>query len=769
MDCDEAAFNRIVDSPKVERLCSMIAAEPDHKRQGVMKRGLPFFCFHASFRGQRRVIKDAVPSGFAMLDIDGVENPREVWDEIEPRKEELDIVLAHVTPSGKGLRIVFVIPYGLSLVEAQQRVAKKLNLSNVDTVVKDLARCSFAVPRGYILFGPKAELFDNSPQTTTDVVGMVTKESEKEAPSLPSPVKSPTSQPSTVKSPSSQPSPVGGDGGGCSYNGIPYSSIVASWLSIYLRQKPGYQSFEAPAVGDRNNTLYDLCRELRNICDFSFQKILDVVPDFGLERDEVERTVMSALKAERKRPYILEKALSSLSEDKSEWMSLESNEEIEALNESYLERMPPLPTLMEATVDGADRRFHMPIIIGMLPMICSYADKVVFRYADGRWRRPNLMSLIVGPPMSGKSAITSQLAPVMKLMNEESKLVRNEQDEARKKNNEKSDKERGKTFEKFIKKLNMDITDAELLYNQKSANRNGVQVGDHFLPRKQFMFSEEAGVVMKAAKNDKLMSAWRIAFDNGEWGKDAHADLAVSGMVNLSFDFTALCTMGVLQKLLDPANIENGTASRILIGLMPGAHFECMPWFDEKKKKETDAISKMTEKLCGMQEVIDSKQLIAAVTKWSNDIARECEATRNFDKDMLRRRSGIIGQTAAILYALLEEKRRKRRLVVSENAIRFGLLIANYNLEIQLLVFKDYAKMSSVKIEFEGKYKSTRNKMLFENLPETFTREDIMRMKKCDSNYASVVIHRFKEKGLITELKEEKEIKYKKVVEVKRR
>lgn len=38
MDCDEAAFNRIVDSPGVERLCKLIAAEPDHKRQGEMKR-----------------------------------------------------------------------------------------------------------------------------------------------------------------------------------------------------------------------------------------------------------------------------------------------------------------------------------------------------------------------------------------------------------------------------------------------------------------------------------------------------------------------------------------------------------------------------------------------------------------------------------------------------------------------------------------------------------------------------------------------------------
>lgn len=257
---------------------------------------------------------------------------------------------------------------------------------------------------------------------------------------------------------------------------------------------------------------------------------------------------------------------------------------------------------------------------------------------------------------------------------------------------------------------------------------------------------------MKAAKSDKLMSAWRIAFDNGEWGKDAHADKAVSGIVNLSFDFTALCTMGVLQKLLDPTNIENGTASRILIGLMPGANFEEMPWFEEKSRRDTTAITNAIERLRAKQEAIDSKVLIKAVTEWSNAIARECDATKDYDRDMLRRRAGIMGQTAAVLYALLEDKRKGSVLQVSKNAIRFGLLIADYNLELQLAVFKDYANTASVKIEFRGSYKSTKNKVLFDNLPETFTRDSLMALKKCDRNYANTMIYRFKKEGLIEQV-----------------
>lgn len=744
MNCDEAAFNRIVDSPEVARLCKLIAAEPDHKRQGEMKKGLPFFCFHASFKGKRRVAKDAIPSGFAMIDVDGIEEPRKLWEEIEPRKEELKIVLTHKTPSTKGLRLVLKIPYGLTLEEAQQRIVRELNLPNVDCVVKDLARCSFAVPRSYIFFLSNDLFNDISvPQIAQiDTDKQIDKQTEKKSVKI-------CEICGTEKTEAEICGTKKEEETSGRYNGIEYKEIIGRWLEFYLRKKPGYTTFEAPAEGDRNNTLYDLCRDMRNICDFSFQRMIDVVPNFGLEHAEVEQTVLSALKSERRTPYLLNKAIESLSSGKTDTKREQSNEEIEALNESYMEQMPALPELMRKVLEGADERFHMPIIIGLLPMLCSYADKVVFRYADGRWRRPNLMSLIVGPPMSGKSSITSQLAPVMQPMNEESKAVRDEQDEARKKNNEKKDRERGKTFEKFIKKLNMDITDAELLYNQKSANKHGVMVGEHFLPRKQFMFSEEAGVVMKAAKSDKLMSAWRIAFDNGEWGKDAHSDQAVSGMVNLSFDFTALCTMGVLQKLLDPDNIENGTASRILIGLMPGANFEEMPWFEERKKKDTKVITDAIAKLREQSEVIDSKPLIKAITEWSNTIARECAATNNLDKDMLRRRAGIIGHTAAVLFALLENKRKGGVLQVSKNAITFGLLIANYNLELQLMVFKDYAETASVKISLNGKYKMTKNKIVFDALPDEFTVADVIKLKKCSRNTAQMAIKRYEKDGFV--------------------
>ena len=60
----------------------------------------------------------------------------------------------------EGLRLVFRIPAGLSLEEAQRWMSVQLDDPNYDQSVKDLARCSFAVPEDYILYMDEEGLFN---------------------------------------------------------------------------------------------------------------------------------------------------------------------------------------------------------------------------------------------------------------------------------------------------------------------------------------------------------------------------------------------------------------------------------------------------------------------------------------------------------------------------------------------------------------------------------------------------------------------------------
>ena len=78
---------------------------------------------------------------------------------MKERAEELGIVLAHISPSLEGLRLVFVMPEGMSLAEAQAWMASQLGDEQYDSCVKDYARCSFVVPRGYVLWVDEEKLF----------------------------------------------------------------------------------------------------------------------------------------------------------------------------------------------------------------------------------------------------------------------------------------------------------------------------------------------------------------------------------------------------------------------------------------------------------------------------------------------------------------------------------------------------------------------------------------------------------------------------------
>ena len=76
------------------------------------------------------------------------------------------ILLVHVTPSLEGLRLVFVIPGGMNLADAQKWMSEQLGDKDYDSCVKDLARPSFIVPEDYILFINEEELFKDREAAT---------------------------------------------------------------------------------------------------------------------------------------------------------------------------------------------------------------------------------------------------------------------------------------------------------------------------------------------------------------------------------------------------------------------------------------------------------------------------------------------------------------------------------------------------------------------------------------------------------------------------
>ena len=136
--------------------------------EASLKRKLPAFIFQATFDeteskkgkvGRWRKQAATRLTGLVVMDVDHVEEPRAVfekWKALDFGK--LGILLVYITPSGKGLKIVFKADAKKgNLIDNQHAMAEVLGVE-VDESCKDASRMSFICKESDILYLDK-ELF----------------------------------------------------------------------------------------------------------------------------------------------------------------------------------------------------------------------------------------------------------------------------------------------------------------------------------------------------------------------------------------------------------------------------------------------------------------------------------------------------------------------------------------------------------------------------------------------------------------------------------
>lgn len=276
------AFCGLIDSPSVGATVAEITDGWEKEKRGEMSRDdfetfkkarkakLPFITPHATFSDGKRDEAHAVPSGLYMLDIDHMEgSPRTFYEEaVKPRLGELAVLLAHVTPSGEGLRLVAVLPVGFDIVRAQAWLAAELGGIAYDAKTKDLARASFVVPRDYVLHVDD-RLFEPT-------AGSLSPRPQADPPAHAGQQAAPPAHAGQQATEASYPS---------HYHGVAYTDIVAALVE---------QLGGAPEHGDRNNFIFILACHLRHICDDAPAWIKQLIPTFGEARPRAFATVDSA-------------------------------------------------------------------------------------------------------------------------------------------------------------------------------------------------------------------------------------------------------------------------------------------------------------------------------------------------------------------------------------------------------------------------------------------------------------------------------------------
>ena len=732
-ECTPALFNQVVDSEQTARVCAEIEDALEKVKRGEMsredfetfkaeqKKRLAIFTPHATFPRGRRVNEDAVPSGLSMYDIDHIPDPRGYFQSmIGERVGELGIVLAHVTPSTEGLRLFFVMPDGMNLEAAQRWMSEQLGDEHYDGCVKDLARCSFVVPREYILYLDEQELFKEreAPHTAPEGASIPNK---------------------AIVSPSGdERGALGAVGESLLFRGIPYASIIREW---WLR------TGGEPQEGERNVKLHKLAVNLRAICDNRKEVLMAVMPRFGLTEAELKSIVDSACKEE---PKGVSRVMASIVESEERRMKSEESDgawdvDSDASNaeansslftlHSSLRRL--LPIGLKESLVGVPPSMHMPVLCSVLPIAAAYADGVRVEYCDGNEHHLGLMSIIRGEQASNKSVCKNAVDVWKRQFDEEDALARKREEVWKERKKSRKANEKAPDDPKvLIRMVPVTVSCSTLLKRLKNSC-------GHTL----YSFGEELDTLRKtngAGSWSSKYDIYRLSFDQGEWGQDYNSDQAESGVVKVAYNWTMLGTNGALRKCFKQDNIENGLSSRILVAEMPDSSFQKMPKFGKRSAEDEARIQEAVARLRSYSGLIDVPRLRKAIEAWVEE--KRVEAAKDIDhvKDVYRKRAAVIGFRCGVVFHMLSGRDKETKACLD-----FARMMAEYCLQQQIKTFGEALQSQYVEARDECQRYGV-NHSVFDQLAPTFSRDDLRALKHdCSESGLRNVIMRWKRDGWI--------------------
>ena len=582
--CTPQLFHLAAQSGVVVKTCAEIEDALESLRRGEMskddyvalktklKAKLPILTPHATFKNGRRLNADAIPSGLSIYDKDHIPDPRGWWktksQELKKNKPEVleCILLVHVTPSLEGLRLVFVIPGGMNLADAQKWMSEQLGDKDYDSCVKDLARPSFIVPEDYILFINEEELFkDREAATGSRENGELKGDGAWKAPERGLPDGRPEGAAAAEGSGGAAEGSTGagskkaaaeGSGGAAEgstgaesgaaeskkapasypkeYQGVPYPVIIEKLIELLGGE---------PQHGSRNSFIFTLSCYLRYLCDDNAEWIKQVIPTFGEDRKRAFITVESACnrKQSYRMPSIVSKAVELVRNEEMNTLSANYDDsDFGDINnpESYfyhIHQMPEkLPKLIRLLISKTPGIYRPAVSQAIFPPLASHLCETRFRYLDNVEHEATISSILCAPTGSGKEAITQPInhimADIRKRDAEQRERERLWKDECNRKGSNKDKRERPQGL--VIQEVNIDMTNPAFVLRMKEAE-------NHFLYSKLNELNLFDALKGKTNQHFRIME---LAFDLGNYGQDRVGTQSVTETIKVRFNWNACCT-----------------------------------------------------------------------------------------------------------------------------------------------------------------------------------------------------------------------------------
>ncbi len=712
--CTPELFHQAVDSRKVAQVCAEIVdaremylrgeltKEEFETKKAELKKRLPILTPHATFTNERRLNAEAIPSGMSMYDLDHIPNPQERWAEIAPRKEELGIVLAHITPSTEGLRLFFIMPQGMNLGEAQAWMAKQLGDTDYDVCVKDYARSSFLVPREYMLY-VSDKLFEEVerpvPTPTTPSFRHPSFQNEGNLDSA---------DKSTLLLPEGG-VPEGGGGRKfpTTYKGVPYSEILHA-----IAEELGGE----PEEGERNTKVLRMASSLRHICDNNPNWLMEIIPTYGLPEEEWKKTIQNACKDGLKygTTKVLQAALAKWRIENGELkVGDEKLNDEESLIANHSSLTPPsmpnkLPSLIKLLTSNVPDYLKPAVAHAVFPALGAHLGGVYFRYNDNVKRQATFMNVLVAMQSCGKSAINKPLEMIMADIEERDMANRQREQEWKNQQQKKKSNERGKDrpTDLCIQVLSPNMTQAAFVQKQQDA-------GEEFL----YTQTDEIDT-FKQLQVGGATQIFRLAFDNGYYGQERVGSQSVTARVQIRWNWN---TAGTVQRVRDFFRhaIADGTISRLNFCTIDTDFANEMPCYGEYDDQFRDELKAYIDRLNEAEGLItceEATQLAKQMMEEMNEIGilTDDEAYR-----ILSRRANVIGFLKAMTLFVAEGG-------WSPEIAEFVKWSVEYDMWCKMQVFGD---MLQSELESENLPLQQRKNLLY-MLPDTFTREDALNLRK---------------------------------------
>ena len=716
---------------------------------------------------KRRVLAGIHLSGLFMFDVDHVDNPREIFEQTQAEGFPWKVVFAHLTSSGKGLRLVCKAKVEVgNIADNQIELAKALGVK-ADASCIDASRISYAPMREDVYYLNEKELLNyyrTEPTEKTHSFDELRVKNEE----LRVENEDERSDESEV------PSPIGEGGERGLYHGVEYAKICEAWQTA---------QGGAPAAGDRHRTMLQMALDLRYICDNQpdmvdrVLRMCGFVQDVIRERGDKEVSDIAHTACERKLYKDIPKRMQGVLESVGIHASntptaAKSVGTGEVPYEQFAERLEPLLcTPYAEACRGVSRANWLGAVFASGAMYCTLLTRCWYKHFDGGIQRMNPQVLIIGHPASGKSFakhLDDQIMCSMRAQDEEVRLAETRYKQEQKKRGTSSKAQKQDALvepEGMIRYLPTKTSNNIFFRRLKRAKEI---VDGEQLPLHLYMFDSELDSSISAQSGGAWIGKHDLelkAFHNELSGVDYANGDSINDILPVFWNSVTTGTNVSLHKKFTLRNINDGLCSRVAIFQMERANFK-MVRRNVVDWKNNEALKQWGFKLEQLHGELPLQRLVDHVYDLCELSAQEAEAANDLVLDYLRKRAVFYATwftIPRIVARQYNDFKKTGKLEVTDDDLKFSTLMYDAVIWFQDYFFGQMLQDSwdNAEREYVPRRKNSKNADAYRDLPATFTTKDVEELLSIEQFAASKQCQRWVTHGFVERVKKGK---YRKII-----